>query len=82
MDELRQRAYAVYLLTRQGNVTTNDLAAVQKRLQDAFPTTWKNDLAAGWLAASYAMLKQDKAANLLINPLQAKLERAYGRRDL
>ena len=76
MDELRQRAYAVYLLTRQGNVTTNDLAAVQKRLQDAFPTTWKNDLAAGWLAASYAMLKQDKAANLLINPLQAKLERA------
>ncbi|HTW34693.1 MAG TPA: MG2 domain-containing protein [Rhizomicrobium sp.] len=76
LDELRQRAYAVYLLTRQGNVTTNDLASVQKRLQDAFPTTWKNDLAAGWLAASYAMLKQDKEANLLINPLQATLERA------
>src|SRR5262249_28040377 len=28
---LRLRAYAVYLLTRQGNVTTNSLAAVQKR---------------------------------------------------
>ncbi|MEO9216032.1 MAG: MG2 domain-containing protein, partial [Rhodanobacter sp.] len=40
LDELRQRAYAVYLLTRQGNVTTNDLAAVQKRLQDAFPNDW------------------------------------------
>ena len=36
---LRQRAYAVYLLTRQGNVTTNDLAAVQKRLQDAYPNS-------------------------------------------
>jgi alpha-2-macroglobulin len=76
LGELRQRAYAVYLLTRQGNVTTTDLASVQKRLQEAYPTTWKNDLAAGWLAASYSMLKQDKQANLLINPLQAKLERA------
>jgi uncharacterized protein YfaS (alpha-2-macroglobulin family) len=60
---LRQRAYAVYLLTRQGNVTTNDLAAVQKRLQEAYPNDWKNDLAAAWLAASYKMLKQDKEAN-------------------
>ena len=60
LDQLRQRAYAGYLLTRQGNVTTNSLAAVQKRLQDAFPNDWKSDLAAGWLAASYQLLKQDK----------------------
>jgi alpha-2-macroglobulin len=72
---LRQRAYAVYLLTRQGNVTTNLLAAVQKRLQEAYPNDWKNDLSAAWLAASYQMLKQDKEANLLIAPLQHKLER-------
>jgi len=52
MAGLRQRAYAVYLLTRQGNVTTNSLAAVQKRLQEAYPNSWKNDLAAAWLAAS------------------------------
>jgi hypothetical protein len=75
LSELRQRAYAVYLLTRQGNVTTNDLAAVQKRLQDAFPKTWKDDLAAGWLAASYRMLKQDKEADQLIAGLQRELER-------
>ncbi len=80
---LRQRAYAVYLLTRQGNVTTNSLAAVQKRLQDAYPTTWKNDLAAAWLAASYKMLKQDKQADELIAGPQRQLERevrdgAYG----
>ncbi len=76
LDELRQRAYAIYLLTRQGNVTTNYLAAVQKRLQDAYPAEWKNDLTAGWLAASYRMLKQDKQANALIAPLQARLDRA------
>jgi uncharacterized protein YfaS (alpha-2-macroglobulin family) len=75
LDTLRQRAYAVYLLTRQGNVTTNDLAAVQKRLQDAFPNDWKNDLAAAWLAASYEMLKQDKEANQLIAGPQQALER-------
>jgi alpha-2-macroglobulin len=75
MAGLRQRAYAVYLLTRQGNVTTNSLAAVQKRLQDAYPNIWKNDLAAAWLAASYKMLKQDKEADAMIAGPQRLLER-------
>jgi uncharacterized protein YfaS (alpha-2-macroglobulin family) len=75
LDEIRQRAYAVYLLTRQGNVTTNQLASVQKRLQDAYPKEWKNDLAAGWLAAAYQLLKQEKQAAQLIDPLQRKLQR-------
>jgi uncharacterized protein YfaS (alpha-2-macroglobulin family) len=79
LDQLRQRAYAVYLLTRQGNVTTNSLAAVQKRLQDAFPNDWKSDLAAGWLAASYQLLKQDKEAARLIAGPQEVLERKPSR---
>jgi len=66
-EKLRQRAYAVYLLTRQGNVTTNQLASVQKRLQELEPTTWRDDLAAAWLAASYKLLKQDKEANKLMD---------------
>ncbi|RDU99070.1 alpha-2-macroglobulin family protein [Trinickia dinghuensis] len=74
LDELRQRAYAVYLLTREGNVTTNDLAAVQKRLQQAFPNDWKNDLAAAWLAAAYELLQQDKEATTLIAGPQRALE--------
>ncbi|HEV2607565.1 MAG TPA: MG2 domain-containing protein, partial [Xanthomonadaceae bacterium] len=70
-DKLRQRAYAVYLLTREGNVTTNNLASVQKRLQETAPDAWKHDLAAAWLAASYKLLKQDKEANALMNgPLE------------
>lgn len=76
LEELRQRAYAVYLLTREGNVTSNYLAAVQKRLQDAYPKVWKEDLAAAWLAASYQLLKQDNEANVLITPLQRTLERS------
>lgn len=76
IDMLRQRAYAVYLLTRQGNVTTNDLASVQKRLEEAYPKEWKNDLAAAWLAASYQLLKQDKPAAQLIAGPQKLLERS------
>jgi uncharacterized protein YfaS (alpha-2-macroglobulin family) len=76
LADLRQRAYAVYLLTRQGNVTTNDLAAVQKRLQEAYPLEWKNDLAAAWLAASYKLMKQDSAANNLMSGPERELERA------
>ena len=56
-------------------MTTNSLAAVQKRLQDAYPNDWKNDLAAAWLAASYQLLKQDKEAAALIAGPQALLER-------
>jgi alpha-2-macroglobulin len=76
LPQMRERAYAIYLLTREGNVTTNEIASVQKRLDDAFPKAWKGDLAAAWLAASYQMLKQDKEANALIAPLQRKLERS------
>ena len=75
LHDLRQRAYAVYLLTRQGNVTTNNLAAVQKRLQDADPQAWKNDLAAAWLAASYKLMKQDSAADNLMSGPKRELER-------
>ena len=81
LELLRQRAYAVYLLTRQGNVTTNDLAAVQKRLQEAYPNQWKNDLAAAWLAASYQLLKQDNQAAQLIAGPQKLLERAAADKD-
>ena len=76
LADLRQRAYAVYLLTREGNVTTNNLAAVQKRLQEAYPQDWKNDLASAWLAASYKLMKQDSAADRLMAGPKRELERA------
>jgi uncharacterized protein YfaS (alpha-2-macroglobulin family) len=73
LGEQRQRAYAIYLLTRQGVVTTNYIAALQKRLDSAYPKSWKSDLTAAWLAAAYRMLKQDKPANALIQPLHERL---------
>ncbi|TCV96452.1 hypothetical protein EC912_102803 [Luteibacter rhizovicinus] len=76
LDALRERAYAIYLLTRQGNVTTNDLASVQRRLDEVAPKEWHDDLAAGWLAASYKLLHQDPQATTLIAGLQKRLVRS------
>ena len=62
----RVRAYATYLLTRQGNVTSNLASALQKRLEENHAKTWAADIAAAYLAATYQLLKQDKLADKLI----------------
>jgi uncharacterized protein YfaS (alpha-2-macroglobulin family) len=66
MVELRNRARAVYLLTRQGVVTTGALTATMEQLEHYHQQGWRHDLAAAYLAASSALLKQDKEARTLI----------------
>ncbi len=69
---LRARAFAVYLLTQSGQVTTNLIAAVQQRLQSQYPAVWPTDLSAVYLAASYRLLQQDAVADqLMAAPLAA-----------
>ena len=65
----RNRAYAIYLLTRLGNVTTNYLTALQQRMEQRAPKTWKQDLAAAYMAASYQIMKQDKLADAIMSRL-------------
>ncbi len=77
LDDLRLRAFAVYLLTRQGEVTTGQLAAVQTRLQKSYPDVWLKDLGALYLAASYKMLKMDKQADALLQPTWDELSKGY-----
>ncbi|MHB9022046.1 MAG: alpha-2-macroglobulin [Halothiobacillus sp.] len=66
LGELRARAFAIYLLTESGQVTTNLIASVQQRLQEKYPADWPTDTAAVYLASSYHLLKQDREANKLI----------------
>ena len=73
---LRERAFAVYLLTRQGNVTTNYLAALQKRLDEKFADKWHDDLVAAYMASALKLLKQDKDADRLIAGPQQVLVRS------
>ncbi|TAL21595.1 MAG: alpha-2-macroglobulin family protein, partial [Nitrospirae bacterium] len=83
----RNRAYAAYVLTRHGVVTSAalvNLRAAQPRDKD---NKLVLDLGAAYLAASYQMLKQDKAARELLEPLwqdlleRTKQNKRYGYRD-
>jgi alpha-2-macroglobulin len=66
---LRERAFAIYVLTRQGEVTTNALASVRQRLQDRHAEVWTRDTAAAYLAASLHLLKEEKEAlKLIVGP--------------
>ncbi|MDR3568548.1 MAG: alpha-2-macroglobulin [Syntrophobacteraceae bacterium] len=62
----RVRAYAVYLMTRNGINTSNYIASLQNRLEARYPKVWKTDLAGIYMAATYKMLKQDSLADKLI----------------
>ncbi len=62
----RVRAYALYLLTRNGTVTSNYLAAIQKGLDDNYKDVWGKDLAGVYLAATYKLLKKDRNAENII----------------
>ena len=77
MYHLRLRTWAVYLLTLQGEITTNSLASVQDTLQKLYPDSWKTDLSALYLASSYRLLKMDDEANALLQPSWKQLSKAY-----
>lgn len=83
----RNRAYAAYVLTRHGVVTTAalvNLRAAQPKDKDNKKVA---DLGAVYLAASYQMLKQDKAARELLEPVwqdmveRIKQNKRYGYSD-
>lgn len=74
-DGLRERAFAIYLLTRQQQVTSNAIAAVRERLDAGHGEGWHKDATAAYLAASLKLLKLDREAERLIEGPQSVLVR-------
>ncbi|MBT9458110.1 MAG: alpha-2-macroglobulin [Burkholderiaceae bacterium] len=74
LNAARQRAYAIYLLTRNGAVTTPLLAGLRETLDAKHAKEWKLDATAAYLAATYQLLKQEKPAAELIAPLAKQVE--------
>lgn len=66
LSQARVRAYAIYILTRNGVVTTNHVNSLRGYLEDKHAKQWKNDLIGVYLAATYKLLKNDSAAESLI----------------
>lgn len=63
----RVRAYALYVLTRNGRVTTAPLNALRARLENEVDQSWRSDLTAAYMASSYALLHLDGHAEKLIS---------------
>ncbi len=62
-----EQAYAIYVLTRNGRVTTNYLTQLQEYLEKQQSTTWRQELTASYMAASYQLLKLNDLAQKLID---------------
>ncbi len=77
LAEARASAYALYLLTRNGVVTTNDLTGLHAHLEKTYADDWKTDVTAIYLAAVYKMLKLDSKAESLIRPIRTGQETRY-----
>jgi len=69
LSELRNRAYASYLLSRQGILVSGALSDIRERYESYFKDTWQNDIGAAYLAASYKLLKQDRQADALFRKI-------------
>lgn len=68
--EARNRATAIYLLTRLGEVTTNYLVDLQEYLENHHNKEWKQDFLASYMAATYQLLQKGVEANRLISGYQ------------
>jgi len=66
LTDERQTAYAIYLLTRQGQRTTAEINAARKRLSERYRGQWEKDLTAAWLAAAHQLMRQERDADTLI----------------
>ena len=74
----RWRAYAVYLLARQGIKPANSLSNVEQELSHRYPQAWPTDLSAGWLAATYRLMQRNTDAERII----AKVPWSRQKKDL
>jgi uncharacterized protein YfaS (alpha-2-macroglobulin family) len=66
LSEARMQAYAIYLLTRTGFVTTNYLTNLQLYLIENHQNKWHKDLTGAYIAATYKLLQGTKEADRLI----------------
>ena len=66
LTDARLRAYAIYVLTRNGTVTTNYLTNLHEYLDQNHEDAWRGDLTAAYMAASYEMLRQSQLGEQLI----------------
>lgn len=74
--EAEMRASAIYLLTRNEEVTTNYALKLQDFMEAEVPAKlWHRDSTAAWLASTWRLLKKESAATTLIHKHRAALKK-------
>ena len=79
LEQERNAAYAIYLLTRQGQVMSAEADALHQRLQAHWKGKWEEDATAAWLAAAYARMQQAALAAQLIKKVALGGKHYYDR---
>ncbi|MFC3907675.1 alpha-2-macroglobulin [Legionella dresdenensis] len=74
LDQAREQAYAIYLLTRSEIVTTNYLTNLQLFLQQMKDRDWQENIIGAYIAATYELLQNRAEADRLIDLYQIKAQ--------
>jgi alpha-2-macroglobulin len=67
LDDARRLAYAIYILSREGVITTNYILNLQDWLEKNKQGEWENDIIGVYLAGALHLLHKDKDAERLID---------------
>ena len=78
LGDARLRAYAVYLLARQGIKPTAALSNVEQELTRRYPQTWPTDLAAAYLASTYRLMQRNDDADRIMKNVPWSRRRGIG----
>ncbi len=83
-DDARRKAYGIYVLTRSGVVTTNEILHLLRYVSDNKWSEWDKDLGAVYIASAYRLMQQTDLAEKAISAFEAGLnakEISYKARD-
>lgn len=70
LADARVRAYAIYLLTENGKVTTRYLNEMREQMDRFYKDKWDQDISRAYMAAAYKLLHLDNEAASLIDDMK------------
>jgi uncharacterized protein YfaS (alpha-2-macroglobulin family) len=81
LAEARTLAYAIYILTREGVITTNYILNLRDYLEKNAKDQWQNDIAGVYLAGALHLLHKDSEAERLIGGYKIDNRKTVARDD-
>ncbi|MGE5208907.1 MAG: hypothetical protein ACM3KL_06185, partial [Alphaproteobacteria bacterium] len=81
LAEARTVAYGIYILTREGVITTNYILNLRDYLEKNAKNQWQDDITGVYLAGALHLLHKDSEAERLINSYKIDSRKAVARDD-